>query len=99
MMKNFTRSSDLICRYGGEEFVLVFPGACLEAATQRAEEIRQKCAELVIPHEGNELSITISFGVAVYPDHGREAEEIIIKADKAMYLSKQRGRNRVTVWQ
>lgn len=98
LMKHFTRSSDLICRYGGEEFVLVFPGACLESALQRAEEIRQRCSELVVNFEGNELAVTMSFGLSIFPDHGNEAEEIIIKADKAMYRSKQKGRNQVTVW-
>lgn len=99
LMKRFTRSSDLICRYGGEEFVLVFPKADQDAALQRADEIRQKCSEIIIPHEGHALSVTMSFGMAVYPDHGDDPEQIIIKADKALYLSKQAGRNRVTVWQ
>jgi diguanylate cyclase (GGDEF)-like protein/PAS domain S-box-containing protein len=98
LLKRFTRSSDLICRYGGEEFVLVFPGAAGDSAVQRAEEIRQKCAEVIIQHEGKDLSVTMSFGLAIYPDHGKSAEEIIIKADKALYISKQTGRNRVTVW-
>jgi diguanylate cyclase (GGDEF)-like protein len=98
LLKRFTRSSDLICRYGGEEFVLVFPGAAGDSAVQRAEEIRQKCAEVIIQHEGKDLSVTMSFGLAIYPDHGKNAEEIIIKADKALYISKQTGRNRVTVW-
>ena len=98
LLKRYTRSSDLTCRYGGEEFVLVFPGANGDSALQRAEEIRRKCADIVIQHEGKDLSVTMSFGVAVYPDHGKDAEEIIIKADKALYKSKQTGRNRVTVW-
>jgi len=93
-----TRGSDFVCRYGGEEFLLVLPGTTLESARQRAEEIRQKCAELTIPLNGDKLSVTMSFGVATYPTHGQEAEEIIIKADKALYQSKAGGRNRVTLW-
>ena len=92
------RSSDIACRYGGEEFLLVWPGATLEDAVRRADQIRQKCSELVIEHEGREIRATISFGVATYPEHGKEPEEIIVKADRALYLSKRGGRNRVTVW-
>jgi diguanylate cyclase (GGDEF)-like protein/PAS domain S-box-containing protein len=98
LMKNNARASDIVCRYGGEEFLLVLPGTPLEAAAKRAEELRQKCAQIIIQHEEQALSVTMSFGVATYPAHGSEAEEIIIKADKALYQSKNAGRNRVTVW-
>ncbi len=84
---------------GGEEFLLVLHGASLASAEGRAEQMRQKCAELVIRHEGIDLSVTISFGAAGFPDHGAVPEEIIAKADKALYDSKRSGRNRVTVWQ
>lgn len=98
LMKKHTRDSDIVCRYGGEEFLLVFPGTALASAARRAEEIRQQCAEIIIQHEGIDLNVTMSLGVATYPTHGKEAEEIIIKADKALYQSKQSGRNRVTAW-
>ncbi len=98
LMKKHTRDSDIVCRYGGEEFLLVFPGTALASAARRAEEIRQVCTEIIIQHEGKDLNVTISVGVATYPTHGKEAEEIIIKADKALYQSKQSGRNRVTAW-
>jgi diguanylate cyclase (GGDEF)-like protein/PAS domain S-box-containing protein len=98
LMKTHTRGSDIACRYGGEEFLLVLPGTNKETAKQRAELLRLICASLHIPHEGKNLNVTLSFGVATYPLHGQDAEEIIIKADKALYNSKRRGRNRVTVW-
>ena len=98
LMKKHTRDSDIVCRYGGEEFLLVFPGTALASAARRAEEIRQQCAEIIIQHEGIDLNVTMSLGVATYPTHGKEAEEIIIKVDKALYQSKQSGRNRVTAW-
>ena len=98
VMKTCARSSDIVCRYGGEEFLLVLPGSTMDSARKRAEEIRQKCAEVIIQHEGKDLAVTLSFGVATYPDHGQEAEEIIIKADKALYRSKHNGRNQVTIW-
>jgi diguanylate cyclase (GGDEF)-like protein/PAS domain S-box-containing protein len=98
LMKEHARESDIVCRYGGEEFLLVLPGTTLESAAKRAEEIRQKCAELILNHEGKDLKVMMSFGVATHPNHGKEAEEIIIKADKALYGSKRNGRNCVTIW-
>lgn len=98
ILKTNSRSSDIVCRFGGEEFLMVLPGTPLEAAVKRAEEIREKCMQIAISHEGKTLQATMSFGVATYPDHGWEAEEIIIKADKGLYKSKENGRNLVTVW-
>jgi diguanylate cyclase (GGDEF)-like protein/PAS domain S-box-containing protein len=98
LMRSHARGSDIVCRYGGEEFLLVLPGTPMDIARKRAEEIRKKCSEIVIWHEEKDLKITMSFGLAIYPIHGKDAEEIIIKADKALYHSKHTGRNRVTVW-
>lgn len=98
LLTRSTRGSDFVCRYGGEEFLLVLPGTSAEAARQRADEIRLKCTELVFQEGGEDLAISMSVGVATYPVHGWKAEEIITKADKAMYQSKAAGRNRVTVW-
>lgn len=98
LQEKHTRGSDIACRFGGEEFLLVLPGIGQDSAVKRAEEIRQRCTELVIDHAGQALSVTMSFGVACYPDHGQTADEIIINADKAMYQSKQMGRNKVTAW-
>jgi diguanylate cyclase (GGDEF)-like protein/PAS domain S-box-containing protein len=99
LMKKYARGSDIVCRYGGEEFLLVLPGTTLDSATKRAEEIRQKCAEIILQHEGKDLKVTMSFGVAIYPDHGKEAEEIIVKADKALYRAKAQGRNRTVMFE
>lgn len=99
LMNKNARRSDIICRFGGEEFLLVLPGTTVESALRRAEEIRQKCVQLLVPQNGSGLRVSMSFGVATYPVHGKEAEEIIIKADRALYRSKETGRNRVTVWQ
>ncbi len=93
------RGMDVICRFGGEEFVMVLPGASPEAAGRRAEELRLKCAEVRIQHEKQELKATLSFGVAAYPAHSLEMEQLIRKADQAMYNSKENGRNFVTIWQ
>ncbi len=98
IMKNHARGSDIVCRYGGEEFLLVLPGATKASAMKRARELKQSCVGICIKHEGKKQKVTLSFGVATYPIHGKEAEELIIKADKAMYRSKRLGRNRVTAW-
>jgi diguanylate cyclase (GGDEF)-like protein/PAS domain S-box-containing protein len=98
LISSHTRSSDIACRYGGEEFLLVMPGTSVKSAVKRAEELRLECAQIQIPYENKKLSVTLSFGVASYPAHGQGAEEIVIKADKALYKSKRSGRNRVTLW-
>ena len=98
VMKSSARGSDIICRYGGEEFLLVIAGCSHETAYQRANEIRKKCAGLVIEHDNRPLRVTMSFGVATYPTHGQAAEQVIIRADQALYRSKETGRNRVTIW-
>jgi diguanylate cyclase (GGDEF)-like protein/PAS domain S-box-containing protein len=98
LMKKYVRGSDFVCRYGGEEFLLVFPGTTMRSAMKRAEEICQKCAEIVIQHEGKRLNVTLSFGVATYPEDGKTAEKVILRADQALYQSKHAGRNQVTGW-
>jgi diguanylate cyclase (GGDEF)-like protein len=92
------RGSDIACRYGGEEFLLVLPNTSNQTALQRAEEIREKCADLNVVYNDKTIRFTISLGVSAYPVDGEEHEEIIIKADNALYQSKQNGRNRVTAW-
>jgi|GEM_PF-902179 len=97
LMRNHARGSDFACRYGGEEFLLVLPGVTLEAAAKRAELIRQKCKNMVIEYEGQQMRLTMSIGVASYPRSGMDAEQVTKKADKALYRSKDDGRNRVTI--
>jgi diguanylate cyclase (GGDEF)-like protein/PAS domain S-box-containing protein len=97
LIKQHIRGTDFVCRYGGEEFLLIMPGADALAAQKRAEEIRQKTEEARIEHDGKQLSVTLSLGFATYPEHG-SADEIITLADKALYHSKHTGRNRVTAW-
>ena len=99
LLKQHARGSDIVCRYGGEEFLLVFLGTPLAVAAQRAEALRQTCAAFSIQAEQAELMVTLSFGLASYPDHGEKADDLIIKADQALYQSKHTGRNRVTSWQ
>ncbi len=98
LLQQHARSSDFICRYGGEEFLIVMPGATLDTTCRRAEDIRLEIAGQDFQYSGKNLHIHMSFGVASYPTHGQEAEMLIIKADQALYHSKKTGRNRVTVW-
>ncbi|MFA5794189.1 MAG: diguanylate cyclase [Candidatus Brocadiia bacterium] len=93
-LRDNIRESDIACRYGGEEFILIMPDASLESTLQRAEYLRESFKQL--PHQGNE-GVTISMGVAAYPMHGITAAEIIKAADMALYRAKESGRDRVNV--
>lgn len=92
------RSIDLAARYGGEEFVVLLPDTDLPHATKIAERIRKSVQDDVLAYEGQELSVTISIGVAKYDGERDIAGKYLVdRADKALYLSKQEGRNRVTL--
>jgi diguanylate cyclase (GGDEF)-like protein/PAS domain S-box-containing protein len=95
LLTSQVRAGDIACRYGGEEFVVVMPKASLSVARQRANDWRMKFESQIIIHEGEVLNATLSAGVAVYPLHGTTSDEIIRKADQAMYAAKAAGRNLV----
>jgi diguanylate cyclase (GGDEF)-like protein len=95
-LENLFRNEDIPCRFGGEEFVVVLPGADLDAALRRAEQLRGKVEEIVIRYlEKNLPRITVSIGVAVFPDAGDNPQAVLKAADEALYRAKERGRNRV----
>lgn len=89
------RRGDVLCRYGGEEFVIFMPNAPLESAHQRAEAWRNEIANAFIVYEGLHLKTSFSGGVAGYPVHGTTSDAILTAADKALYEAKNTGRNRV----
>jgi diguanylate cyclase (GGDEF)-like protein/PAS domain S-box-containing protein len=92
------RAEDFICRFGGEEFVVILPTASLEATQARAENLRLNIRELTILYQGKSMGmITISAGVAVFPDHGATPKDIITAADAALYEAKRNGRDQVAV--
>jgi len=92
------RGEDIACRYGGEEFVLVLPGASTEQCRMRAETLCKGAAMLTFQLRGERLpGITASFGVATFPEHGEEWDAILHRADAALYEAKGAGRNRVRV--
>ena len=92
------RREDVACRYGGEEFVLILAEASQEIVCQRAEEIRREFPKVPVVHRGQVLeSVTVSLGVAMFPDHGATGRDVLRAADDAMYRAKAQGRNRVLV--
>ena len=96
LLQTHVREGDIACRYGGEEFVIALPGASIEIARERAEALRDVTEKLASLIPGRSVEkVTISLGVAGYPDHGATWQEAIQAADKALYRAKQGGRNRV----
>jgi diguanylate cyclase (GGDEF)-like protein len=88
------RPADHLARYGGEEFVAILPEIAHEGAMVSAERIRQAVAESSLTWvNGEKVAVTVSIGVATFPNHGETADELIRRADKAMYLAKHAGRN------
>jgi diguanylate cyclase (GGDEF)-like protein/PAS domain S-box-containing protein len=92
------RTEDIACRYGGEEFLLMLPGASQEEAQRRAEDIRHGIANLRVQAGKQSLgAVTVSLGVASFPRHGSNADELVHQADLALYRAKARGRNQVNL--
>ncbi len=98
ILRNEARRSDVACRYGGEEFVLLLPKMNLESAQARAEHWRRMFAETEIPVESGTVRCTLSVGIAIFPEHGGFAEELLRNGDRALYLAKALGRNRVVTY-
>jgi diguanylate cyclase (GGDEF)-like protein/PAS domain S-box-containing protein len=100
LVRGKLRKSDISCRYGGEEFVLVLPDSSLADAEQRVEQIRTQIKELQIPH-GEQLlrALTVSAGVAQADEHTIDPSELLRAADMALYAAKNAGRDRVVVYQ
>lgn len=89
------RGGDTPCRYGGEEFSVILPGASPEGALLKAERLRNEVKELNIHYRGRSVGgITLSLGVAVFPDHGSVGETLLRAADQALYQAKRGGRDR-----
>jgi two-component system, cell cycle response regulator len=95
LLNGALRTCDLVARWGGEEFVLVLPSTPLEGAEQTAERVREMLEHADIKDgNGDRIPVTASFGVACYAG-GENLEQVVDRADRAMYLAKSGGRNRV----
>jgi diguanylate cyclase (GGDEF)-like protein len=90
---------DSAARYGGEEFALILEKMDARSAVETVDRLRQQISEMLFqsPH-GKEIAITMSFGIAIYMQHGRHQETLIHNADKALYRAKENGRNRVELY-
>jgi diguanylate cyclase (GGDEF)-like protein len=96
VVRRVVRSSDVACRQGGEEFLVLMREADANAALRKAEELRQVVAAMNLQYDGKPVgSITISLGVACFPEHGTDVDALIRRADEALYAAKRTGRNRV----
>jgi diguanylate cyclase (GGDEF)-like protein len=95
LLLELTRFGDVACRFGGEEFVVVLPGAPLEIAAIRVNSMRQAFASRKIEIAGASLGVTFSAGVAGFPLHGSDDAELLAEADRALYAAKAAGRDRV----
>ena len=97
-LKTHVRGSDIACRYGGEEFILILSPSTAEGARQRAEKIRHGASLLRVSHANQDLgAITLSLGLAMFSDHGANSAAVIKAADVALYQAKRDGRNRVVM--
>ena len=98
ILQSHSRSEDIACRQGGEEFVLILPEMDLPIALRRADELLKAMSSLNVMHEGRLLpALTTSIGLAVFPDHGVSQETLLAQADQALYRAKGLGRNQVAV--
>jgi diguanylate cyclase (GGDEF)-like protein len=95
-MNTQLRASDTLYRYGGEEFVILLPETDSRGALTVAESIRRKVADTAIVVDGQQtVTITVSIGVACFPQDTEKQEDLLKKADQAVYVAKNNGRNRV----
>lgn len=97
--RNLARETDYAGRYGGEEFVVLLPDTSLSGAGQFAERLRLAISKLSVDHEGEPLQFTVSLGVACLDNKMNSHADLIERADKALYQSKENGRNQTTVYQ
>ncbi len=96
LMRTNIRTTDLACRIGGEEFLVLCPNVGAQGAAVCAEHLRTAVEEYDFPHQGTSLKATISLGVAEYDPETSNPEEVLKRADDALYAAKRAGRNRVT---
>lgn len=98
LLNQMVRGDDIPCRYGGEEFCLILPAATLPAAVERAEALRQAVKKMTVRYRQQPLGpVSISVGLAIFPEHSESGEAILQVADTALYQAKKSGRDRVVI--
>lgn len=98
LLETSVRLVDTVSRYGGEEFLVVLPELAMVEAREMAERLLEAVQEETVTlAEGDTLHLSVSIGLAVFPRHGQNLEELCVAADNAMYEAKRLGRNRVCV--
>jgi diguanylate cyclase (GGDEF)-like protein len=97
-LQSTVRVEDIVCRYGGEEFVILLPEITRERAMEAAERLRQRVTTMRLELRGESLrQISISVGLATYPDLASDAVDLLRMADRALYHAKRAGRNQVHI--
>lgn len=97
LFRRLFRVDDVICRYGGEEFGIILPESSLENAVIRANALREAAKKMDMRYKNRSLgTVTLSVGVATFPEHGENSEDLLKTADQSLYKSKAAGRDRVT---
>jgi diguanylate cyclase (GGDEF)-like protein len=98
---NSVRTMDIVSRFGGDEFIVILPETDAALASQIAERMRSEVEQLAVPPRGaaerGARSATVSIGIACYPQHGDTIEVLLEQVDKALYLAKMQGKNRIEV--
>jgi diguanylate cyclase (GGDEF)-like protein len=95
ILKESVYETDIVGRYGGEEFIILLPRAEAAGVMRKAEALRQRFEQEVISSGFENLKITVSIGLAHYPQGGKTADALISSTDRALYQAKETGRNRV----
>ncbi|MEM8700149.1 MAG: sensor domain-containing diguanylate cyclase, partial [Pseudomonadota bacterium] len=95
VMKELYQGREIPCRFGGEEFIVLLPGTGPDEIVARAEALRKAIEKCRVRYGNQNLTVTISAGLATYPRDGSELQEMIKRADKALYAAKEAGRNQV----
>jgi diguanylate cyclase (GGDEF)-like protein len=95
VLKRMKRETDLVARFGGEEFCVLCEETDARGAKHLAERVREELGRTELQTELGTLRVTASLGVATFPDHAKSAEELFSQGDKALYAAKNQGRNRV----
>jgi diguanylate cyclase (GGDEF)-like protein len=98
LFRNFFRATDICCRYGGEEFAVIMPESNAQDAAVRADALRAEVKKLRLQYKRQTLGpLSLSIGIAAFPEHGSVTDDLLKIADQCLYQSKSRGRDSVTV--